>query len=172
MIFKERKKLLHCTAKYCGKALNTHLNSNYFKKSQVAKSIGEYFRLKIIGFTISHKTIGAQIKLENECINLWDNELTESQLNDILSEINLESNKINFSNATRAHLTIALDDKTQAVQTGYDQIQLLALLEQDKIKKEIVKFDDFDLYFMHNYGSYLKLNNPLYIDTLFSYGFY
>lgn len=172
MIFKERQKLLHCTAKYCGKGLNSQLNSNYFKKPQVSKSIGEYFRLRIIGFTITHNTIGAQIQLDNDCVSLWDNDLTELQLNDILSEIGLSSYQAKLTNGSRAHLTIALADKTQAVQTGYDQMKILASLQPDKTNKEIEAFDDFDLYFMRNIGAYLKLKSPMYIDTLFSYGFY
>lgn len=145
---KHRK--LHCTTKFCGRALHSPSVVNYLKKTFVALSIGRKFKLKIVAFTITNRTIGARIDFEgdSELNALWDNELEEERRCEIqakLSKYTRNDRKVEFKRGTRAHLTISMAPGVHAVETGVDQLFIMSLIKLAVKPEAFVDFTKFEL---------------------------
>ena len=110
-------------------------------------------------------------------LELWDNDLNEKELSDISNNImSKEIKKIasKLSTASRAHITIALAYGVSAVQTGYDLLSILACLTTDECLKEKNPIDckEHELTYLGSARCYIKLKEPIYIDSIFSQDFY
>lgn len=172
-----KHRMLHCTTKFCGRALHSPSVVNYLKRTFVALSIGRRFKLRIVAFTITNRTIGAQIDFvgDTELIALWDNELEEERLKEI--QIKLEKytsnvQKAEFKRGTRAHLTISLAPGVAPVETGIDQMFILSLMKLAVKPQSLVNFDQFELSHFDTDVAYLRLKEPILIDSIFTFGFF
>ncbi len=178
-IFKPKSNILHCTSKYCGKSSNQERTKKYLENSAVSLNNGKHFRLLINAFTITHQTIGAQIDIKNseDMLNLWDNDLDEDQIyelsNDILPK-RLKKLALDLEPSSRAHLTIGLAQSVSAVQTGYDLLSILSTLKSDAslATKNLTDTKEYEIIYLENARCYIKLKDPISVNTIFSLGFF
>ncbi|MPC18578.1 2',3'-cyclic-nucleotide 3'-phosphodiesterase [Portunus trituberculatus] len=71
-----RRRLLHATSKFTARGKTIGANE-YINSPVVKQSLGKGFRLCIVGFVITTRTIGARLKLSNEQLELWSNDDNE-----------------------------------------------------------------------------------------------
>jgi hypothetical protein len=158
--------------------LSTH-TPEYLENPLVSLNNGKHHKLEIIAFTITHQTIGAHVSLNNdiEMLSLWDNDLSETQFKDIISDTLSKKSKINgirLERAARAHITIGLANGIQAVQTGYDLISILTLLKSDEtlVEKNKADLEDSEFIYLDNARCYVKQIKPLVLISIFSLDFF
>lgn len=68
--------LLHCTAKFIGNKELHPATYHYFRNPHLSMSIGKTFRLKIVGLSITNRTIGTL----NRSMTQWLNKLFKLNL--------------------------------------------------------------------------------------------
>ena len=158
---------LHCTAKFFGK--QNDILDGYFFDVEVNQSIGKMFPIEVVGFSITERSIVADVSLKNVG-NLWQNDLNEEETKEVLDrkklidENNSEFEKLNC--ADRAHLTIALESNLEAKKSGIDFVFLKLL----KINKSYISLetDNYDLFYFGQCLCYAKLKNIIKIPSLFA----
>ena len=69
--------ILHCTACFSGRG-RVPGAEQYSQRPAVQKSIGKSFNLRVIGFVITSKSIGARLALNNQQLKLWSKDDQES----------------------------------------------------------------------------------------------
>jgi hypothetical protein len=149
-------------------------NSDYLTRVTQALIIGKHFKLKIIGFTVTEGTIGAHVDLNGnaEMLDLWDNEFNSDEDNSILEKIGQAASTLGFG--SRAHITIGMANGVKAVQTGFDLVSNLLLLNDFKqVSKDFTYvYDTCSITYLKDARVYIKLNEPYFFDSIFSLGFY
>ena len=71
MCLPSNKRIVHCTAKFCGKD-PTKASKDYAKSKTVLDSLGRVFDLSVIGFVITKDTFGARVELTGSELDLYD----------------------------------------------------------------------------------------------------
>ncbi|XP_045582125.2 2',3'-cyclic-nucleotide 3'-phosphodiesterase isoform X1 [Procambarus clarkii] len=64
--------ILHCTSKFTGRGKPPGA-LEYINSSHVRSAMGRCFQLRIIGFVITPRTLGARLRLTEEQLELWGN---------------------------------------------------------------------------------------------------
>lgn len=155
---------VHCTAKF----LSKEICPEYFFDPEVNQCMGRMFPIEIAGFSITNRSIAADICLRNVG-NLWKNDLNENEMEEAMQNINELSDKTIFDKleyADRAHITIGLEPNLSANKSGIDLITLKLL----RIKKSYTKFqtDDFNLFYFGDCLCYAELKKTVKIPSLFA----
>jgi hypothetical protein len=172
--FSMKNKLLHVTSKFCGKDMRSKSNLDYFKRITVPLNVGKSFKIKIIGFSVTESTIGAQIDLYDDLLqlSLWDNEFTDVELNTIFKKTGISNQHL--KTGSRAHITIGLAKDIKPVQTGFDLYAILLMMKSKKHQADTTKpiqIDNFKIFYLGNCSIYIELIEPIYLDSIFSFGF-
>lgn len=131
---------LHTTSKFTARG-ETEGAKEYITSPLVRQSLGKCFRLCIIGFVITTRTIGARLKLTEKQLELWaqnDNEdppldttsvgiINKNELKQTNSENSIKNSTDRFhptsGKGSRAHLTLARAPNIRPVTTGFDLIR-------------------------------------------------
>lgn len=166
--------ILHCTAKYLGNNIKLNAENPYFRNPVVAANTGKVFDMKVTGFTFTSGTIGAVVSFDHPAVKtLWNNDLEDWRMNEILKDPAFEDiedtdaliSQLQF--ADRAHITLALAGKTQAVITGVDLIAIkLKLLAQSNPETQIIDGNEFIL--LDKSSGFVRLEHPFTLKTVFS----
>ncbi|RNA07261.1 2 -3 -cyclic-nucleotide 3 -phosphodiesterase-like isoform X2 [Brachionus plicatilis] len=157
---------LHCTAKFLGK--DSDLVKEYFFDLEVNQSMGKVFTIEIVGFSITNRSITADVRLRNVG-NLWQNDLNEEEMEEVMENEILLNHKSLFDElkyADRAHLTLALEPNLSACKSGIDLVTLKLLLINKNYKN--LKTNDYDLFYFGQCLCYAKLRKIIKIPSLFA----
>lgn len=112
--------------------------------------------------------------------NLWGNDFSEEELNDLISSdsyFDQANNKRKkelikkLAFAEKAHITIGLADQEKAAQSGYDIMNLKLRLKLNEIlAKSLTKYEhtEFEFFYVNNCYSYAKLKEPLLLSGIFT----
>lgn len=110
------KQLLHCTGYFTNYEATSE--SEVYHKDN-ARYFGKVFEMEVIGFILTPRTFGVRLKLSEENLKLW-----REGKDNICSQEGLgwKPSKYSPTNGvgSRAHLTLAVRENEQAVQTGRD----------------------------------------------------
>lgn len=189
--------ILHATSKFTARGKGEGAQE-YITSPLVKKSVGKCFRLCIVGFVITPRTIGARLKLSDEQLELWSNIDNEDpkvikgtrskpsksvpNISKISSVCGLTVTRVKSSNSeifhptsgkgSRAHLTLACAPDITPVNTGFDMIRAVRC-EQDALKCDDQKPETytFDEGILRNYGDGVWVVYPeceLLVSSLFS----
>lgn len=93
--------MLHATSKFTARGKSIGANE-YINSSVVKQSLGKGFRLCIIGFVITTRTVGARLKLSNEQLELWCNDDHEDPPVTVLNSAVLKKPQLSHSNSDRS----------------------------------------------------------------------
>ncbi|KAG0710792.1 NEDD4-binding protein 2-like 1 [Chionoecetes opilio] len=90
--------ILHATSKFTarGKVMGA---KEYITDPLVRNSIGKGFRLCVIGFVLTTRTIGARLKLTHEQLDLWSNDDQEDPPVSVTSSWVMKEHQLNHSNS-------------------------------------------------------------------------
>lgn len=189
--------ILHATSKFTARGKGEGAQE-YITSPLVKESVGKCFRLCIIGFVITPRTIGARLKLSDEQLELWssnDNEdpkvIKGTTPNPSDSEPNISKN-ISVCGSTvttvksssteifhptsgkgsRAHLTLACAPNITPVNTGFDIIRAVRC-EQYALRCDDQKPENYtiDEGILRNYGDGVWVLYPqceVLVSSLFS----
>jgi hypothetical protein len=175
------KSRLHCTAKYCGSQSKAKSNEDivkYVQNSTVSDSIGKAFQLQVVGFSISENTIAADVKLTDEktFAALWDNTLEPARQDEIFRtgffrNADRYSLMKGLKPGARAHLTLALREGHQPVQSGVDLMNAKLRMAHMGSPKS-TKFDPSsqidEAFYLTDCFLYVRLKQPLEFDSFFA----
>ncbi|XP_064620447.1 2',3'-cyclic-nucleotide 3'-phosphodiesterase-like [Lineus longissimus] len=122
---------LHVTAMFCGRGSVPECRP-YMEKPKLKPATGKEYRLEVIGFVITPKTLGARIQLSSEQLDVWgqnDNKGETSSVNKCCSNLDLGENRTDAGDfqpivgkGSRAHATLSCANGVSPVQTGYDLV--------------------------------------------------
>ncbi|XP_072549074.1 uncharacterized protein cnp [Salminus brasiliensis] len=153
---------LHCTTKFCdyGKAEGS---KEYAEQQVVKDSLGSSAELSVVGLMVTPRTFGGHVALTPEQLELWpagaDKEgVPESSLPTVEG----------LPAGSRAHVTLGCAAEVEAVQTGLDLLEILALKSESQ---EPVAVEELELGTLSYYGQgrwYLTLREAVTCDTTFS----
>ncbi len=68
------RRVVHCTAKFCGGGGG----EEYAEREDVIDSLGKIFDIRIIGFVVTPRTLGARVLLDGNELSLWGQDDEES----------------------------------------------------------------------------------------------
>ncbi|KAI4894995.1 hypothetical protein NFI96_032185, partial [Prochilodus magdalenae] len=153
---------LHCTAKFCDYG-KTAGSKEYAELQVVKDSYGSSTELSVVGLMVTPRTFGARVELTPEQLKLWpegaDKEgVPEASLPDVEA----------LPVGSRAHVTLGCAAKVEAVQTGLDLLEILAL---QKGGQEALATEELELGTLSYLGQgrwYLTLREAVTCDTTFS----
>lgn len=94
-------RLLHATSKFTARGKSIGANE-YINSPAVKQSLGKEFKLCIVGFIITTRTIGARIKLSKEHLELWSNDDHEDPPVTLMNSEVLKKYQLSHSNSDRS----------------------------------------------------------------------
>ncbi|CAF0832403.1 unnamed protein product [Brachionus calyciflorus] len=167
---------LHCTSKFIGRSIEKNpLMKEYAMNPRVTESLGTAFTLEIVGFSISKRSIAADVYLNKEQMGpLWGNDLNKLEILEVIQDLNINNNiesKIfdDFEYGARAHVTIGLKPNEKAYRAGIDlmKIKLINKLNYDFNVKNFEN-DKYEFIYYNDSLCYCKLKNSIKFSTLFT----
>lgn len=172
----KNKRQLHCTAKFLGKNWANKSNlKEYVTDPWITQNLGKVFELELIGFSITKRSIAADVCLKREHIGkLWGNDLNQHEQLEVLEYLKKDNynsviDKTEF--AHRAHITIGVGSGEKSYKAGID----LVIIKLMKINNELngkemqmVKTNNFEIIHINRSLCYCKLNNSIKLKALFS----
>lgn len=170
------KRKLHCTAKFVGKnwIKNRSLN-DYVTDSYVNENLGRAFKLEIVGFSVSKRSIAFDICLRKEHVGkLWGNDLNNHEMLEVLEffkEDNNNSMTDTIEFADRAHITIGIRSGEKSYKAGIDLVGIKLMKKVNELKgkkNQTVQTDKFEIIYLNDCLCYCKLNNSIILNTIFT----
>nr|XP_046272369.1 2',3'-cyclic-nucleotide 3'-phosphodiesterase [Scatophagus argus] len=147
---------LHCTTKFCnyGKAAGA---KEYAQNSDVKDFYGSVFELSLSALFVTPRTVGARVSLTEEQLLLWPADAEKEAAPATALPV-----------GSRAHVTLGCAEGVDAVQTGLDLLELLAL-QQAGQQGNLV--EEMELGSLTYYGEgrwFLSLREPICALACFS----
>ncbi|RNA40083.1 2 -3 -cyclic-nucleotide 3 -phosphodiesterase-like, partial [Brachionus plicatilis] len=175
----KNKQQLHCTAKFMGKNwTNNNSLKEYVTNPWVSENLGKAFWLEIVGFSVSKRSIAADIFLKQEQVGkLWGNDFNSNEQLEVLEFFKEDNNNsvldtIEF--ADRAHITIGIRAGEKSYKAGIDLVRIKLMKKLNELrgnKMRTVQTDNFEIIYLSDCLCYCKLNNSVKINSLFT-GYY
>ncbi|XP_063867241.1 2',3'-cyclic-nucleotide 3'-phosphodiesterase-like isoform X2 [Scylla paramamosain] len=100
-IVADRRRVLHATSKFTARGKSMGANE-YINSPVVKQSLGKGFRLCVVGFVITTRTIGARLKLTKEQLELWSSDDHEDPPVTLLNSGVLKKHQFSHSNSDRS----------------------------------------------------------------------
>ncbi|XP_029997856.1 2',3'-cyclic-nucleotide 3'-phosphodiesterase [Sphaeramia orbicularis] len=154
------KGTLHCTTKFCdyGKANGA---KEYAEKQAVTDFYGSAFELSLSALFVTPRTVGARVSLTEEQLLLWPDDAEKEAESVVPAAASLPL-------GSRAHVTLGCAEGVEAVQTGFDLLEILAL-QQAGQQGEVA--EEMELGTLAYFGEgrwLLSLREPMRIPAFFS----
>uniref|UniRef100_A0A8C5D6A5 2',3'-cyclic-nucleotide 3'-phosphodiesterase n=1 Tax=Gouania willdenowi TaxID=441366 RepID=A0A8C5D6A5_GOUWI len=149
------KASLHCTTKFSnyGKAEGA---KEYAQNLVVKDHFGSVSELSLIAFFVTPRTVGARVSLTKEQLQLWPVDAESSV-----------PGATGLPHGSRAHVTLACAAGVEAVQTGLDLLDILAL-QKDGQQGELVEMELGSLSYYGEGRWMLALREPICASACFS----
>ncbi|XP_035381985.1 2',3'-cyclic-nucleotide 3'-phosphodiesterase [Electrophorus electricus] len=158
----QTKTPLHCTSKFCdyGKAEGS---KEYAEQQVVKDACDGASELAVVGLMVTPRTFGARVLLTPEQLQLWppgvDKEgVPASALPSIEA----------LPTGSRAHVTLGCAAGVEAVQTGLDLLEVLALKQAEHQPAAEAELDAGTLSYLGEGRWYLELQEAIVCDATFS----
>ncbi|XP_076851540.1 2',3'-cyclic-nucleotide 3'-phosphodiesterase [Brachyhypopomus gauderio] len=158
----QTKTPLHCTAKFCdyGKADGS---KEYVEQQVVKDAYDHASELAVVGLMVTPRSFGARVKLTPEQLQLWppgaDKEDAPAS-----SLPGIESLPV----GSRAHVTLGCAAGVEAVQTGLDLLEVLAMQQAGHQATASEELDAGTLSYLGEGRWYLELREAIACDATFS----
>uniref|UniRef100_A0A9J8C579 2',3'-cyclic nucleotide 3' phosphodiesterase n=1 Tax=Cyprinus carpio carpio TaxID=630221 RepID=A0A9J8C579_CYPCA len=152
---------LHCTTKFCdyGKAEGA---KEYAELQAVKESLAKSYELSVTALIVTPRTFGARVSLTEAQVKLWPEEADKEGVAPALLPI-VEALPV----GSRAHVTLGCSAGVEAVQTGLDLLEILALQKEGKEGTQ-VEMDLGTLTYLSEGRWFLALREPINADTTFT----
>ncbi|XP_034047307.1 2',3'-cyclic-nucleotide 3'-phosphodiesterase [Thalassophryne amazonica] len=152
--------LLHCTTKFCnyGKAEGA---KEYAENPSVAALYGSVFELSLSALFVTPRTFGARVSLSEEQLLLWPSDAEKEVAAAVPAAASLPP-------GSRAHITLGCAKNVEAVQTGLDLLQILAIQKDGQQGEQV---EEMELGSLTYYGEgrwMLSLREPICALACFS----
>ncbi|CAL9692881.1 unnamed protein product [Knipowitschia caucasica] len=153
------KGTLHCTTKFTnyGKAEGA---KEYTAKQIVQELYGSVSELSLSALFITPRTIGARVALSEEQLKLWPDD-AEKEAESVVPGASA------LPLGSRGHVTLGCVEGVEAVQTGYDLLQIL-VLQKNGEQGEAEEIDAGTLTYYGEGRWYLSLKEPISAAASFS----
>ncbi|XP_012581592.1 PREDICTED: 2',3'-cyclic-nucleotide 3'-phosphodiesterase isoform X2 [Condylura cristata] len=150
--------VLHCTAKFCnyGKAPGAE---EYAHLDVVKKSYGKAFTLTVSALFVTPKTTGARVELSEQELPLWPSDADTLPPSDSLPR------------GSRAHITLGCGSGVEAVQTGFDLLDIVKQEKGGSRGEEVGELSRGRLYSLGNGRWVLSLAKKMELRAVFT-GYY
>lgn len=152
---------LHCTTKFCdyGKAEGA---KEYAELQVVKESLAKSYELSVTALIVTPRTFGARVALTETQLQLWpEGEDKEGVAPALLPSVEA------LPAGSRAHVTLGCSAGVEAVQTGLDLLEILALQKEGKEGTQ-VEMDLGTLTYLSEGRWFLTLREPITADTTFT----
>uniref|UniRef100_A0A671T3B5 2',3'-cyclic-nucleotide 3'-phosphodiesterase-like n=1 Tax=Sinocyclocheilus anshuiensis TaxID=1608454 RepID=A0A671T3B5_9TELE len=152
---------LHCTTKFCdyGKAEGA---KEYAELQVVKESLAKSDELSVTALIVTPRIFGARVTLTETQMKLWpEGEDKEGVAPALLPSVEA------LPMGSRAHVTLGCSAGVEAVQTGLDLLEILALQKEGKEGTQ-VEMDLGTLSYLSEGRWFLTLREPITADTTFS----
>uniref|UniRef100_A0A8C1RSR8 2',3'-cyclic-nucleotide 3'-phosphodiesterase-like n=1 Tax=Cyprinus carpio TaxID=7962 RepID=A0A8C1RSR8_CYPCA len=152
---------LHCTTKFCdyGKAEGA---KEYAELQVVKESFAKSDELSVTALIVTPRIFGARVALTETQMKLWPEGADKEGVAPALLP-NVEA----LPAGSRAHVTLGCSAGVEAVQTGLDLLEILALQKEGKEGTQ-VEMDLGTLSYLSEGRWFLALREPITADTTFS----
>uniref|UniRef100_A0A672JXP8 2',3'-cyclic-nucleotide 3'-phosphodiesterase-like n=1 Tax=Sinocyclocheilus grahami TaxID=75366 RepID=A0A672JXP8_SINGR len=152
---------LHCTTKFCdyGKAEGA---KEYAELQVVKESLAKSDELSVTALIVTPRIFGARVALTETQMKLWpEGEDKEGVAPALMPSVEA------LPMGSRAHVTLGCSAGVEAVQTGLDLLEILALQKEGKEGTQ-VEMDLGTLSYLSEGRWFLTLREPITADTTFS----
>ncbi|XP_034448148.1 2',3'-cyclic-nucleotide 3'-phosphodiesterase isoform X1 [Hippoglossus hippoglossus] len=151
---------LHCTTKYSnyGKAEGA---KEYAQKPAVKDLYGSTFELALSALFVTPRTVGARVSLTEEQLLLWPDDAEKEAESSVPAAAALPL-------GSRAHITLGCAEGVEAVQTGLDLLDILALQQEGQKSELVVEMELGSLTYYGEGRWLLLLREPICALACFS----
>ncbi|XP_043091170.1 2',3'-cyclic-nucleotide 3'-phosphodiesterase [Puntigrus tetrazona] len=152
---------LHCTTMFCdyGKAEGA---KEYAELQVVKESLSKSYELSVTALLVTPRTFGARVALTEAQLKLWPEGADKEGVPPALLP-SVEA----LPAGSRAHVTLGCSAGVEAVQTGLDLLEILALQKEGKEGTQ-VEMDLGTLTYLSEGRWFLALREPITADTTFT----
>lgn len=152
---------LHCTTKFCdnGKAEGA---KEYAELQVVKESLAKSYELSVTALMVTPRTFGARVALTETQLKLWPEGADKEGVAPALLP-SVEA----LPAGSRAHVTLGCSAGVEAIQTGLDLLEILALQKEGKEGTQ-VEMDLGTLTYLSEGRWFLTLREPITADTTFT----
>ncbi|XP_026064516.1 2',3'-cyclic-nucleotide 3'-phosphodiesterase [Carassius auratus] len=152
---------LHCTTKFCDYG-KTEGAKAYAELQVVKESLAKSDELSVTALIVTPRTFGARVALTETQMKLWPEGADKEGVAPTLLP-SVEA----LPAGSRAHVTLGCAAGVEAVQTGLDLLEILALQKEGKEGTQ-VEMDLGTLSYLSEGRWFLTLREPITADTNFS----
>lgn len=172
----KNKHQFHCTAKFLGKNwVNKSNLKEYVTNPWVTQNLGKVFELELIGFSVTKRSIAADICIRKEQVGkLWGNDLNQYEKLEVLENFKDDNNNSLLNKeefAQRAHITIGIRSGEKSYKAGIDLVVIKLMKKINELsgkQMQIVQTDNFEIIYINRGLCYCKLNKSIILNALFS----